>query len=134
MANSITSQLYDGARNVNLKRTCFGDGTTVETGVVILDVTTLNPNPGLHLKLRRLRYAITGGWVVRLQWDATTPVDIAVLGAGQDILDFTNEYAGGFPNNGGAGATGNILITTVGPSAGPPADGYTLNLELIKGV
>jgi hypothetical protein len=88
------------------------------------------PNPGVHLKLRRIRYNIDGMYV-RLQWDATTPVDIAILGNGQDILDFTNEYAGGFPNDAGVGVTGNILLTTIGQLSGSNA---TLNLELIKGV
>lgn len=131
-ADVTTSQLYDGARNVNLKLTNLSGGTD-QSGVKVLDVTTLNPNPGTHLKLRRLRYSITGSWIVRLQWDATTPVDIVILGQGEDILEFHNQYAGGFPNNGGTGVTGNILVTTVGAAtATNPA--YTLDLELIKGV
>jgi hypothetical protein len=129
MADTVVSQLYDGARNVNLKYTIYSDGTG-QTGADILQVSTLNPNPGVHLKLRRIRYSIQG-MSVRLQWDATTPVDIAILSNGQDILDFTNEYAGGFPNNGGSGVTGNILLTTIGQLAGSSC---TLNLELIKGV
>lgn len=129
MADTVTSQLYDGARNVNLKYTIYSDGTG-QNGTDILQVSTLNPNPGVHLKLRRIRYAIAGMYI-RLQWDATTPIDIAILGNGQDILDFTNEYAGGFPNNGGTGVTGNVLLTTEGQVAG---SNCTLNLEFIKGV
>jgi hypothetical protein len=129
MADTVTSQLYDGARNVNLKYTVYSDGTG-QTAADILQVSTLNPNPGLHLKIRRIRYSIQG-MSLRLQWEASTPIDIALLGNGQDILDFTNEYAGGFPNNGGAGVTGNILLTTIGQQAGSSA---TLNLECIKGV
>lgn len=136
MADVVTSQLYDGARNVNLKLTNFSDGTG-QAGVKVLDVTTLNPNPGTHLKLRRVRYSVTG-MSVRLQWEATTPIDIVVIGSGEDILDFTNEYAGGFPNNGGTGVTGSILLTTVGAAAvgvtNPAGSSYTINLELIKGV
>lgn len=129
MADTVNSQLYDGIRNVQLKYTIYSDGTG-QTGVKIIDVTTLNPNPGVHMKLRRLRYSIEGMYV-RLQWDASTPVDIAILGAGTNILDFSDEYAGGFPNNAGAGVTGSILLTTTGSLAGSNA---TLNLELIKGV
>lgn len=129
MADTVNSQLYDGARNVQLKYTIYSDGTG-QTGVKIIDVTTLNPNPGTHMKLRRLRYNIEGMYC-RLQWDASTPIDIAVLGGGTNILDFSDEYAGGFPNNAGAGVTGSILLTTTGSLAGSNA---TLNLELIKGV
>ena len=129
MADTTNLQLYDGARNVNLKYTIYSDGTG-QNATDILQVSTLNPNPGLHLKLRRVRYSIQG-MNVRLQWAATIPIDIVLLGNGQDILDFTNEYAGGFPNNGGAGATGDILLTTTGQMAGSSA---TINLELIKGV
>lgn len=136
MADTTTSQLYDGRRNVNLKLTNFSDGTG-QTGVKVLDVTTLTPNPGIHLKLRRVRFSITG-MSVRLQWEATTPIDIVVLGNGEDILDFTNEYAGGFPNNAGTGVTGSILLTTIGAAAvgagNTAGSSYTINLELIKGV
>lgn len=129
MADTTTSQLYDGARNVQLKYTIYSDGTG-QSGVKIIDVTTLNPNPGVHMKLRRLRYSIEGMYV-RLQWEASAPIDIAVLGGGTNILDFSDEYAGGFPNNAGTGVTGSILLTTTGSLAGSNA---TLNLELIKGV
>lgn len=129
MADTVVSQLYDGARNVNLKYTIFSDGTG-QTATKIIDVTALNPNPGTHMKLRRIRYNVDGMYV-RLQWDASSPVDIAILGNGQDYLDFTNEYAGGFPNNGGAGVTGSVLLTTSGQIAGSNA---TISLEFLKGV
>jgi hypothetical protein len=129
MADTVHSQLYDGARNVNLKYTIYSDGTG-QAAVPIITVSALTPNPGVHLKLRRIRYSIAGMYL-RLQWDASSPIDIAILGPGQDILDFTNEYAGGFPNDAGAGVTGNILLTTEGQLAG---SNCTLNLELIKGV
>lgn len=129
MVDTVNSQLYDGARNINLKYTVFSDGTG-QTAVKIIDVTTLTPNPGVHMKLKRLRYSIEGMYV-RLQWEASTPIDIAVLGGGTNILDFSDEYAGGFPNNAGAGVTGSILLTTTGQLAG---SNCTLNLELIKGV
>lgn len=129
MPDVTHSQLYDGRRNINLKYTIYSDGTG-QTNTKIIDVTTLVPNPGVHMKLRRVRYSIEGMYV-RLQWEATTNLDIVILGNGQDILDFTNEYAGGFPNDAGTGVTGSILLTTVGALAGSNA---TLNLELIKGV
>lgn len=129
MVDIVNSQLYDGARNVNLKYTIFSDGTG-QAGTVILNASALTPNPGVHMKIRRIRYSIEGMYV-RLQWDASVPVDIAVLGSGTNILDFSEEYAGGFPNNAGAGITGNVLLTTIGQLAGSNA---SINLECIKGV
>lgn len=128
MADTVHSQLYDGARNVNLKYTIYSDGTG--TNATIITVSALNPNPGLHLKIRRIRYSIQGMYV-RLQWDASVPIDIANLGEGQDILDFSTQYAGGFPNDAGAGVTGNVLLKTVGALNGSIA---TVDLECIKGV
>ena len=129
MADTVVSQLYDGARNCQLKYTNYSDGTG-QAGAVLVNASALTPNPGIHMKIRRIKYSIQG-MSIRLQWAATTPVDIAILSNGQDILDWTDDYAGGFPNNGGTGATGNILITTVGALAGSSC---TLTLEMIKGV
>jgi hypothetical protein len=128
MADTTNLQTYDGIRNINVKLTIESDGTGT-ANFKIIDVTTLTPNPGLHMKVRRIRYSI-GGMYVRLQWEGTPNTDIAILANGQDILDFTNEYAGGFPNNGST-PTGNIVVTTQGQIAGSNA---TLNLECIKGV
>lgn len=129
MADVVTSVVYDGARNIQVKRTNVSDGTG-ESAVTLLDVSTLTPNPGVHIKLRRVKYTIHSG-AVRLQWAATSPVDLVLLAEGTDTLDFRNEYAGGFPVPVVAGATGNILLTTLGFMAN---SGYTINLELIKGV
>lgn len=129
MADTTNFQLYDGARNCQFKYTLYSDGTG-QTGAVLLNVSTLVPNPGVHLKIRRIKYSISG-MTVRLQWDATTPIDLVLLSDGEDLLDFANEYAGGYPNNAGTGITGNILITTNGQLAGSTC---TLNIEAIKGV
>lgn len=128
MADAITSQAYDGARNYQVKLTNYSDGTG-QTAAVVVNVSTLVPNPGVHLKLRRIKYNI-GGMYVRLQWAGTPNQDIAILANGQDILDFTDEYAGGYPNNAGT-ATGNVLLTTEGALAG---SNYTIILDFIKGV
>jgi len=129
MADVTTSQVYDGARNYQIKLTNASDGTG-QSAVKVIDVTTMTPNPGTHMKLRRLRYTVAG-MSVRLQWEASSPVDIAILEQGSNILDFSRIYAGGYPNNGGAGVTGNVLLTTVGQISG---SSYTVELEFIKGV
>ncbi len=93
-------------------------------------VANLTPNPGAHLKLRRVRYNIQA-MSVQLFWDATVDAPILILAPGSDLLDFHKEFAGGWPNNGGAGATGNVNLTTIGQVAG---SSYTIDLEFIKGI
>lgn len=129
MADTTNSEPYDGARAYQIKLTNYSDGTG-QSAAKVVDVTTMTPNPGTHMKLRRVRYAIEG-MSVRLQWEATTPVDIVILGDGAELLDFSTDYAGGMPNNGGVGVTGSVLLTTHGQISG---SSYTIFLEFIKGV
>lgn len=128
MSDVTTSQLYDGARNCQVKLTNYSDGTG-QSAAVVVNASALTPNPGSHMKIRRIRYNVDGMYV-RLQWDGATPQDIAILGNGQDLLDFSKDYAGGFPN-GATTPTGNILLTTIGQVTG---SNYTIVLEMIKGV
>jgi hypothetical protein len=128
MADVTSSQLYDGRRNVQVKLTNLSDGTG-QAAAVVINASTLVPNPGGHMKIRRIRYVVDGMYV-RLQWDGSVPQDIAILGNGQDMLDFSSDYAGGFPN-GATNPTGNVLLTTLGQV---PNSNYTITLEFIKGV
>lgn len=128
MADVTTSQAYDGARNYQIKLTNESDGTG-QSGVKVVDVTTMTPNPGAHIKLRHVRYSITG-MTVRLIWGGTPNKDLVILTPGTDELDFSKNYAGGWPDNATAG-TGDILLTTIGAING---SSYTLELEFIKGV
>lgn len=129
MADVYVNQVYDGARNAVFKITDVSDGT----GLVAQNVTnvaSLSPNPGVHLKLRKLRFTIAG-MSVRLQWAATTPVDLWILNPGEDFLDFETIFSGGLPNNAGAGVTGDIILTTIGAGAN---SNFSIVLECIKGV
>lgn len=128
MADSLQIEPYDGARNYQVKVVDVSDGTGLSS-VVIVDGTTLAINPLGHWKIRRIRYSILNLYL-RLQWDGATPKDIAYLGQGEDILDFTKTYAGGYPNN-AVTPTGKIIATT---SAQILGSGFTLEMELIKGV
>lgn len=128
MADVVSIQLYNGARNAQVKVVDVSDGTGLSS-YVILNASTLVPNPGSHMKIRRIKYSILNCYV-RIQWDGATPGDIAYLGQGEDILDFTHDYAGGFPNN-ALTPTGNVIVTTTGQIAG---SGFTLTLDTILGV
>lgn len=125
MADAVSSQtILDGAKNAVIKLTNLSDGTG-EAAVLKVDVSTLSGAPG-GVNIKRITYDVSG-MVVTLLWDATTDVRIVDLGSNTGVLDFS-EF-GGLPNNGGAGVTGDILLTTTGHTAG---DSYSIILELTK--
>lgn len=122
MADVVNSLLVEnGPRNWGYQLTSFSDGTG-ETGVVKVDGSATGPlgvliagqtfYPGIHLKIREIRFQVTD-MSVRLQWDATTPRDIVTLSPGADTLKF-EKFAGLFIPPGLTGATGKILLTTEG--------------------
>jgi hypothetical protein len=120
--------IQDGARNCAVKAT-FLSGGADQAITKIVDVTTLNPPAGIHLKVRKTIYDITPGGIVRLYWDAPpSPVDMLDLN-GFHSSDYTR--FGGITNNGGPNATGSILISTQGFTLGYQ---YTIIIEMIKGV
>jgi hypothetical protein len=124
MADAVSSQtIIDGARNVVMKFTNTSDGTG-ESAVTKVDVSALQSAPA-KVRIDRIHYSVAG-MVVRLLWDADTDVTIVDL-QGDGCLDAT--CFGGLPNNGGAGVTGDIKLTTVGHSA---SDSYTIILEMSK--
>lgn len=120
MANAITTQVInDGQRNVVIKVTIVGDGSGEETKTVLFDASAYTPAT-TNNNLRRITYLLNGFDAV-LYWDATT--DVVLMPLDQDLqedVDFTGENTryGGIPNNGGAGRTGDILITTTGLGSG----------------
>lgn len=138
MADTVTvSTIEDGPRNLVMRFTNNSDGTG-ETGVVKVNATsahgvTIAGNtiyPGLHLKIRRVSYAVAG-MTLRVQWVATTNADALIL-SGTDHQDFRS--FGGIPNPGvaaNAGATGSIAFTTEGQAAG---SSYSVVLYMTKGI
>ena len=131
MADAVTSQtILDGERLFIAKFTNFSDGTG-ETGVIKIDVSTLNPNSfGLAcdgVKLNKI-YGTTHGMEVQILWDATTDVFAWQIPQNSNyLMDFSS--FGGIPNNAGAGKTGDVLFTTRDASAG---DMYSIVLECLK--
>ena len=131
MADAVASQtILDGERLFIAKFTNISDGTG-ETGVVKIDVSTLNPSASGNacngVKLNKI-YATTFGMEVRILWDATTDVLAWMLPTNSNYLMDLSSF-GGIPNNAGAGKTGDVLFTTTNAAAG---DMYTIVLECIK--
>lgn len=126
MANSVTIQtIVDGAANTIVKITGVLDTSNL-TSTTVLDPATLVPVP-TQVRIDHVDYSISDQLELRLQWDATTPVDIMPL-AGRGRMSFWN--FGGLQNNAGAGKTGKILLSTVGYASGTQV--FSLILELRK--
>lgn len=125
MADTVSSQtLIDGDKNVVVKFTNLSDGTG-EAAVLKVDVSALNGAPS-RVTIEKIHYSVFG-MVVTLLWDATTDVRIVDL-QGDGHMDL--KCFGGLYNNGGAGVTGDILLTTTGHSLN---DSYSIILEMKKG-
>lgn len=131
MADAVTSQtILDGERLFIAKYTNISDGTG-ETGVVKVDVSTLNPNAFGYacngVKINKI-WSTTHGMEVRILFDATTDTFAWMIPQNTNyLMDFSS--FGGIPSNAGAGVTGDVLFTTSDASAG---DMYTIVLECIK--
>lgn len=132
MADAVTTRLYTGARNIVQTMTDISDGT----GLVLatfLSVAALTPNPGIHMKVRRVKYSIEN-FLVQMYWAGSPNVPLIALGQGQgSVMDWSMDYSGGVtnPNSGGA-ASGDILISaqTIGTGAGQ----FTITLECLAAV
>ena len=143
MADTVTNNVQqNGFRNIVLKLTNVSDGTG-QAGAMIYDATsanTLGQNPGvsiggqtfysgLHTTIVKMHYDITD-MKVRLQWQATTNQDIIILGAAPGPMEWQD--IGGLRVPAGlAGATGSILLTTIGAS---PNSTYDITLYLRKNI
>jgi hypothetical protein len=131
MADAVTSQtILDGERLFIGKFTNLSDGTG-ESGVVKIDVSTLNRNAfGLAcngVKINRI-WSTTHGMQVRILFDATTDAFAWIIPQNSNyLMDFST--FGGLPSNAGAGVTGDIAFTTQDASNG---DSYSIVLECIK--
>ena len=131
MADAVTSQtILDGERLFIGKFTNISDGTG-ETGVIKIDVSALNPNSFslacTSVKINKI-WAQTQGMSVDILWDATTDLICETIPENQFyFMDYSS--FGGFPNNAGAGKTGDVLFSTIGATAG---DRYTNTIEALK--
>jgi len=100
---------------------------TGETNVTKVDISTLTDRAGrtaLYCAVDRIEYSVFGMSHVRLNWDHTTPDEIATL-FGQGVIDASGE--GGRVDPRSAGGTGDILLSTIGAVAG---GGYDMTLYL----
>jgi len=134
MADTVTSQtLKDSATAWAVKLTNVSDGTG-ESGVVKVSANTLVASDGgstQRLSINKIFWNIARGTSslqdprVTLAWRGTSNTTIVTL-TGSGTLDLTTNLQAPLTNNAGAGANGDILLTTTGFTA---SAGYTLILE-----
>jgi len=134
MADTVTSQtLKDSASTWAVKLTNISDGTG-EAGVVKVSANTLVASSGgstQRLSINKLFWNVARGTSslqdprVTLTWRGTSNTTIVTL-TGSGTLDLTTNLQAPLTNNAGAGANGDILLTTTGFTA---SAGYTLILE-----
>ena len=132
MADTVSTQIIqDGSKQAIIKVTAVVGNTDVVTSTMV-DVSSLSVDPVSRRActgavLATLTY-VGVGVGVKLEWDATTNVLIFDLPVNwTEDYDFS-DYSG-IPNNSGAGKTGDIVATTVSPSAG---DTYTFIFTVNK--
>ncbi|MDC3229576.1 hypothetical protein OAU05_00490 [bacterium] len=132
MADTVSTQIIqDGSKQAIIKVTAVVGNTDVVTSTMVdvssLSVDPVSRRPCTGAVLAKLVY-VGVGVGVKLEWDATANVLIFDL-----PVNWTEEYDftafTGIPNNAGAGKTGDIVATTVAPTAG---DTYTFIFTVNK--
>ncbi len=134
MADTVTSQtLKDSASTWAVKLTNISDGTG-EAGVVKVSANTLVASNGgstQRLSINKIFWNVARGTSslqdprVTLTWRGTSNTTIVTL-TGSGTLDLTTNLQAPLTNNAGAGANGDILLTTTGFTA---SAGYTVIVE-----
>lgn len=129
MADKVTSQVLANTKLrhvIRLQNQSDGGG---EAAVVKVDKSTLTGPDGTEpgrLVIEMVQGNVNG-MQVRLLWDHDTDDDAMTLGPGDINMDFRS--AGGVKDPASAGGTGDLLLTTLGHTAG---DSYDLTLHLRK--
>lgn len=112
MANTITkTTLIDGPRNLVVLVNITGDGSGQETNTVVVSRAGFTPT-GTELVVTKI-ISIYSNFTSILSFDATTDLILAHQPSGWSEIEFDN-FGGVSSNKSGAGAIGDILITTTG--------------------
>lgn len=122
MADTVTSVVLPGQTKKRLvvRATVVSDGTG-STDAILVDKSTLTGLNGLEpnkLVIEKLEFTCDG-MIGLLEFDHTVDDPICTLAGTFGIYDFAqNSKYQGFVDPGAAGATGDIVITTTGHTAG----------------
>ena len=132
MTITVTTQtLYDGPRRAKIQITGTSDGSGEVTNGMLVNADALSPlgpgQPCRRVKVERITGNASYG-IVELKWEAAVPFTFAELTGSNIGMDYRNITAIVPPAN-LISATGNILYSTLGFSAGST---FMLEVELIK--
>jgi hypothetical protein len=122
LADTVDSKVIHSGRRYCVHLTNISDGTG-ESDVNKIDISTLTDprgNTATKFHVDRIEYNIQGFTSVRLEWDATTDDELAVLPAGSGVLDWS--IGGGKKDPRSSGATGDVFLTTAGAASGATYD------------
>lgn len=124
MADTVDVRaVKDTGRQRLLHLQARSDGTG-EAAVTKLDISTKLTADGqtcTYTVIDRIEYDV-GGMQIRLDWDHDTDDEIVTL-SGAGFFDWT--YVGGLGDPKSAGGTGDILLTSIGATAG---DSYDISI------
>lgn len=136
MANTITRKvLANGFRNYAVAVALQADGSGEETDYVVADPTSGGDMgvaylgqtfyPTTYLKIWKIEYEAQG-LAAKLEWDATTDDLILTMADGAYKFDYSKFGGRGLPS-GLAGATGKILLTTIGAAMAGASVSFTIH-------
>lgn len=128
MANTLTRQIInDGERNAVIHVYIASDGLSGElTNSLLVDASELG-GTFEKLSICRISGGLTGFSAI-LEWEAAADVPFLALTA-DEAFGFDYGCFGGLQSNAGAGANGDILITTSGFTATGDVGHITLELK-----
>ena len=127
MAATITTRYpINGSRDFVAIVQIIGDAAGDVTNSLIIDVASLAGVPK-NFKIKSINYNLVGFAAV-LNWDATAPTQAIALPQYDNFTNFHDDSGINLDNDGGAGVTGKLMVSTSGLAA------KTWGTIIIKGV
>jgi hypothetical protein len=125
MANTVNLRtLIDGPKTVVIHGYVASDGAAGElSDQVVVDASALSPVP-TNVTIERV-FGHLVGFTGTLEFEATADVPFMTLPDGESF-DFCLEEFGGLKDNSGAGASGDVVLTTTGFSAAGDAGWFVI--------
>jgi hypothetical protein len=124
MANTITkTTLVDGARNLIQLINIVGDGSGEESNAVLVDRSAFAPADGTEIVVEKIEGMLTA-FSATLSFEASTDLIFARLPASEWFCHDWTAIGGVSSNKAGAGANGDILLTTSSLGNGDAATFY----------
>lgn len=129
MANTITkTTLVDGPRNLVRLINILGDASGEETNNVLIDRSDFAPTDGTELVVTKIEGLLTG-FSAALSFEATADLVFCRLPDGDWFCHDWTAIGGISSNKAGAGANGDILLSTTGLAAGADVATFILHMR-----